>query len=126
MSTATLPKSASIKLDPKFRRMLTMVRVACEAIGVQSRQITIKSNDQIEIEDFGITVTRKDGDENGAPAKVWLVSERYKVFSLMRKPQEKEEILLTASMDDASSVAAKVAQVCARQMIELAIDAELA
>lgn len=126
MSTATLPKPVSLpKLDPKFRKMLMMMRVACEAIGVQSRQISIKNSDQIEIEDFGVSVTRKDGDVNGSPAKVWVVTERYKVFALMRKPREREEDVLTASMDDVSSVAAKVAEVCARQMIELAIDAEL-
>lgn len=120
MSTIT-----AADMDTKFRRMLTLVRVACEAVGVQSRQITIRSKDQIELEDFGITVTRTDGKANGAPAKVWVVKEKYKIFALMRKPREVEEDVLSTPIDDMDSVAKSVATVCARQMIELAIDAEL-
>src|SRR3546814_10288676 len=89
MATATATMTIS-NLDPKFRRMLALVRVACEAIGVHSRQITIKSADEIEIEDFGVSVTRKNGDVNGAPAKVWVVTERYKVFALRSEEHTSE------------------------------------
>ncbi len=103
--------------------MLSLLRVGAEAIGIQPHQIVSGGAAHFELPDFGIDVRierQKSGD-------LWVARERYKSITLgNREGTAVEKVVISAGVDDVAMVAQAVVLKAAQQMVELALDGELA